>query len=526
VSPLNRDWIPDRGALQRHRLTVFAIAAATAAAGSLAAVHYFRLGLTLAHYDARAHLVVARRILDSLTPGWQQIGAVWLPLPHVLNMVPVQVDAWYRTGASAVAISVIAMAVATGSLASIILRTTGSTVAACTGAALLMLNPNVVYLQSTPMTEPLLFGLTLLSIAVTASWIEAGRPPSGGRNTLLPGLALTCACLTRYEAWPIAAATLAAALIVMLRRGEAASRASMDVMRVALWPAIAIVVFSANSRWVVGSWFVPGDFFVPENIEALGHPWIAWRQVREGLEALAGPWLLRAAYAGLALILWAWIRSARRAPLLLLVAMFAAAAVPVAAYVQGHPFRIRYDVPLIIACSVLAAGGISVLSRLLRIPAAVTLLLLAVSHASPIDPRAPLVLESQREAANMAARRVITTYLQRHYDGTTIMMSMGSLGHYMHDLSLAGFDIKDFLHEGNGEIWRFAMLHPRGHAGWLIIEGSAEGGDALYHASLRPRWLEGFDLVAEGGGAMLYRSAGPSADGPNRPNDTKTGSAP
>ena len=37
---------------------------------------YARLDLTLAPYDARAHLVVARRILDSLTPGWQQIGAV------------------------------------------------------------------------------------------------------------------------------------------------------------------------------------------------------------------------------------------------------------------------------------------------------------------------------------------------------------------------------------------------------------------------------------------------------------------
>ena len=76
-----------------------------ALAGVLAAIHYYRVGLTLAHYDARAHLVVARRVLDSLTPGWQQIGAVWLPLPHLLNLLPVQVDAWYRTGASGVAIS-------------------------------------------------------------------------------------------------------------------------------------------------------------------------------------------------------------------------------------------------------------------------------------------------------------------------------------------------------------------------------------------------------------------------------------
>ena len=68
--------------------------------GLLAALVYWQQGLTLSHYDAKGHLVVARRVLDSLTPGWLQLGAVWLPLPHVLNLLPVQIDAWYRTGAS------------------------------------------------------------------------------------------------------------------------------------------------------------------------------------------------------------------------------------------------------------------------------------------------------------------------------------------------------------------------------------------------------------------------------------------
>jgi hypothetical protein len=396
------------------------------------------------------------------------------------------------------------MAVGAGALAWLLLRTTESMTAAVTGAALVMLNPNVLYLQSTPMTEPLLFGLTLLSVAATASWIER-VPAKAGRSTALPGVAIAAACLTRYEAWAITCAILGLALIVMIRRGEPWMRAVADVTRLALWPAVAILVFSANSRWVVGSWFVSNDFFVPENVEALGHPLVAWRQVREGLVELSGPWLPRAAYAGAALIVWAAIRATRRAPLLLLLALVGAAAVPIAAYVQGHPFRIRYDAPLVVAAAALAAGGIAVLWRPLRPLAAALLLVLTIRDAWPLDQQAPLVLESQREAANMAGRRAITSYLQDHYDGSGIMMSMGSLGHYMHDLSLASFGIKDFLHEGNGEIWRFAMLKPRGHAGWLIIEGSAEGGDALHHASLRPRWLEGFVKVAEGGGAALYR---------------------
>src|SRR6185503_4867935 len=116
--------------------------------GCAVAVHYHRLGLTLTHYDARAHLVVARRIFDSITPGWQQIGAVWLPLPHVLNALPVQIDLFYRTGASAVAISIASYAITTAAIAWIVRRVTGSAPAAVAAAAVFALNPNVVYLQS------------------------------------------------------------------------------------------------------------------------------------------------------------------------------------------------------------------------------------------------------------------------------------------------------------------------------------------------------------------------------------------
>ena len=89
-------------------------------------------------------------------------------------------------------------------------------------------------------------------------------------------------------------------------------------------------------------------------------------------------------------------------------------------------------------------------------------------------------------------------------------MSMGSLAHYMHDLGRAGFNIHSFLHEGNGEAWQYAVLGPRGYVTWLVIEERAEGGDALYQASQRdPKYLEGFERVAEGGGVALYRAITP-----------------
>ncbi len=88
------------------------------------------------------------------------------------------------------------------------------------------------------------------------------------------------------------------------------------------------------------------------------------------------------------------------------------------------------------------------------------------------------------------------------------MMSMGSLAHYMHDLSREGFAIHDFLHEGNGEVWTAAMQYgPRGYVTWVAIEERAEGGDAVYQRSQAyAGFLRGFERVAEGGGVALYRA--------------------
>jgi hypothetical protein len=144
--------------------------------GVAAALHYHRIGLTLSHYDARGHLVVARRIFDSITPGWQQIGAVWLPLPHLLNALPVQIDFLYRTGASAVAISVASFVVAAGAVAWIVVSATGSEAAGACAALVFALNPNVLYLQSTPMTEPLLLALVTLAVAMLIDWTGPNAP--------------------------------------------------------------------------------------------------------------------------------------------------------------------------------------------------------------------------------------------------------------------------------------------------------------------------------------------------------------
>ena len=168
--------------------------------------------------------------------------------------------------------------------------------------------------------------------------------------------------------------------------------------------------------------------------------------------------------------------------------------------------------PLVAACAALTGAGIGLLWRRTQGIVAVLVVAAALVQAHPLDRNAPLILESQRDAVNRQGRQVVTAYLVAHRDGQTIMMSMGSLGHYMHDLSAQGFHIRDFLHEGNGDLWNFAITDPKAIVGWIVVEERAEGGDALYFEARRhPAFLDGFTRVAEGGGVALYQRVLPGS---------------
>jgi hypothetical protein len=497
------------------RSVAWRTAAAALVVGLGAALFYARAGLTLAHYDARGHLVVARRIVDSLTPGWQQIGAVWLPLPHLLNAVPVQHDLMYRTGASAVALSILALAAGVGAAGAFVAAATGSRAAGAAAAALVVLNPNLLYLQSTPMTEPLLLGLLLGSLPALHGWMTAGRAADRRRHARAAGLLLALACLTRYEAWPVTGAALGLATIVRLWVGGGMRATMRELAVAARAPAVAVLAFLLLSRVTVGRWFVSDGFFVPDN-PALGDPFRAAGQVAAGAVLLGGIPLVAAGVAGIVVALARARRRGGDAGALPALPLFAAASLPWLAFLQGHPFRVRYMVALVAALAVTTGLAIGALPRRGRGAAAIALVAASAIACPPLDLSAPMVREAQLDAANRRGRLAVTEYLRAHRDGRPILASMASLGHYMHETAAAGFALKDFLHEGNGELWPAALERPAAHVGWILIEERAEGGDLLA-ARVRAdaAFLSGFVRVAEGGGVALYRRR----QGPGSPRE-------
>ena len=475
---------------------------AALALGTGAASFYFRIGQTLSHYDAKAHLVVARRIFDSLTPGWTQIGAVWLPLPHLLNAIPVQLDILYRTGLSAVALSVAAFALTIYASTSLVLQATGSRAGAAVTALTIALNPNVLYLQSTPMTESLLLGLSTFGVLLTYRWVHAGAtaPPRAAGWTLV-GL-----CLTRYEGWLIAGAAIACAGLALWLKGRSLSVAAVRTARLAVYPLAAIAAFAVHSHVTIGQWFVTGGFFVPDN-PVMGKPWLAVVQTLWGTHTLAGYALTTTGIIAAIVIVISGFASRRRSEVLLLLALGACAVLPWYAFLQGHPFRIRYMVPMTVAMAVWSGVGIGYLKRTGAL-AAVLLVVLTVGKAHPFDGKAAMIVEAQWDRPNSIGRQIVTACLTARYTGEPILMSMGSLAHYMQELSQQGFGIRDFIHEGNHPYWEQALRSPRGQVKWILIEEQAEGGDVLAARSRQdPTFLDGFRRICSGGGVALHQAA-------------------
>ena len=136
------------------------IALASVVLGFLALMVVASRGWMLLYGDAVAHLGIARRILDARYPGIAQLGGVWLPLPHLLMLPFVQRMDWWQNGVAGAWPSLLAYAFAnTGCYA--LARKLVPPAWAFAATAFFALNPNLMYLATTAMTEPLFLALML-----------------------------------------------------------------------------------------------------------------------------------------------------------------------------------------------------------------------------------------------------------------------------------------------------------------------------------------------------------------------------
>jgi len=243
--------------LARHWDRETALVAQVAACVSfISFAFYFQHGGLLLYGDAVAHINIARRVFDSRTPGLLQLGTVWLPLPHLLMIPFLLSDSTWQSGIGGSIPSMVAYAVGTAGIFRLV-RTAlsfgaqpdlAARIAAWLGAIIYAANPNLIYLQTTAMTEPLYLALFIWAVVLFSQFVqESGdksAPDAASSSLMKCGLCLAAACLTRYDGWLLAAAICIAALAVEMK-----SKRNDQTLRRSL-PKFILLAAAAPALWL------------------------------------------------------------------------------------------------------------------------------------------------------------------------------------------------------------------------------------------------------------------------------------
>jgi hypothetical protein len=210
-------WLPD-----------YQILTLIASLISLASFMYFYTrGDLLLYGDAVAHMNIARRVVDSRTPGLLQLGTVWLPLPHLLMLPFIWSTSLWMSGVAGTIPSMVAYIASVVGIFRLVWvglsllpeRRREARFVAWLAALAFTLNPNLLYLETTAMTELIYLACYIWATVYFAKFaidLKMGEERAAQRALIICGVFLCLGALTRYDGWFAAALYAIAALITVM----------------------------------------------------------------------------------------------------------------------------------------------------------------------------------------------------------------------------------------------------------------------------------------------------------------------
>lgn len=164
----------------------------------ISSTYFFITNSILLYGDAESHLNIAKRVIDSLTPGFAQLGGIWLPLPHLLLLPFVAFDPLWKTGIAGSIVGGISYIISAVFIYKLLYLLLKNTFAAYVGFFVFALNPNILYMQSTPLGELTLIAFFILSVYFLLAYLQK---PSSIPPLVMSAFFGFCASLTRYDGW-------------------------------------------------------------------------------------------------------------------------------------------------------------------------------------------------------------------------------------------------------------------------------------------------------------------------------------
>lgn len=486
--------------------------------------------------DGIAHVEGARRIFDSLTPGYQAIGSVWLPLFHLLAAPLAISNTLWRTGLAGSIISAAAFALAAWLLFRLACQMSRSVAAGVLTLACFLISLNMLYAATTPLTEPLAVFWAVLVV------YGLFRFQQSGASSALVGAAVAAffGTLTRYDGWYLLPF---AALFVLLCR----PRGWMD--RVGQTLLFSLIAGAGPLLWLLHNAYRfhnPLQFYNgPYSAKAIyahqlattafpyptdGSLWLSAHYYLEDLKLVFGSWTLILAALGLV----AWIldrafRKRRAAALLLLVPLlfytqsFAYGSVPlyVPTLFPHTYYNLRYGLEMAPALAIfpgfLVAENLSPVRK--RAVLGVVCVILA-GQAVAMGWQGARNLVVVKEAVlntpcKSETEQSVIHFLRSHYDGQTVLLAAGKWPCVMPQ---TGVPYHKTLTEANHKYWQKLRFGASRYAGWIIRERGDSVDDLM---KAHPQAFAGFDLVSKvtlphGAYVEIYQRK-PAPDGAKTP---------
>lgn len=485
-----------------------------AAAVSIAAFFYYlRHGDLLLYGDAVAHINIARRVFDSRTPGLLQLGTVWLPLPHLL-MLPFLVSRWlWQTGIGGSLPSMLAYVFSVGGifrLVQILLGATdagGARFAAWFAAAVFALNPNIVYLQTTAMTEPVYLAFFIWTVVFFCQAIRlcvAGQASEANSSLLKTGFCLAGACLTRYDGWFLGTVIVVVAIALawvgnfMPLRPGVKKLVLLAAIAPALWLGYNAAVYDNPLEFANGPYSaraieqktaVPG---MPPHPGADDLP-VAFRYFFKSAQLNLAPGKLQmfwvsALLLGTAVVLlfqkklWLAVLLWVAAPFYMLSVAHSGVPIFIPVWWPFSYYNVRYGIELLPAFAVLAALGAYGLIRFaattrVRVLVGVIFFALVIGsyvqvlYAQPVSYKEAIVNARTRVALESQLASILKTMPP---DSTFLMY----VGDHVGALQQAGIPLSRVINEGNHRpwkrptdpdgLWEKALANPAAYANFVI----------------------------------------------------------
>lgn len=456
-------------------------------------IYYYQHGDLLLYGDAVAHINIARRVVDSQTPGLLQLGTVWLPLPHLLMVPFLWSTSLWQNGAGGSIPSMIAYVfgvlgifrLVRGVLESDPGTKTVALVGASVAAFAYGVNPNLIYMQATAMTESVYLALFVWAVVYFAEFIRSLQTHEGtGRPDKKAGTSLMrCACclagaeLTRYDGWFLAGVVGSAVVLIALRRWS-----NHDLRRVAvkflLGIALVPVLWLVYNRVVYGNAleFANGPYSAKAIEQRVGAPnpafhsagtaaiyflksaqlnmadgnWGRFWLAAALLAFAVGAWKLRRQSASL-LLLWV--------PLLFYSLSIAYGSVPIHVHTWWPfaTFNQRYGLQLLpmfaVSLGVLTAGILAIAAGRRHVGklVAVIFALMIFSYASVWSLGPQCLQEGQR---NWNIRHNLNSAVQRAVEGLPRNSRyLMDLGEHVGVMEQAGIPLRQVVNNENHRPW-------------------------------------------------------------------------